>query len=451
MKKLFFLITFIVLLFFFASPCTAKQMNILVLPFENTGDKQYSWISAGMTDTVISDLTRIQNISVVSNQDRKKVLEEMKFILSGLAEEDRMIKLGKLTGANVIFTGSYIVSGDRLRVHARLVNVETGRVENSTKIDGTLNGIFDLQDKVVFTLMADTEKITIADIKAVKITEQDRKKIEEKPRPKLTAYEWYAKGLEVQFTNPNEAFTNFKKAVDIDPNYTDALMEAGITAGGLLFRANQGLGYLERAERIFKGRNETQSSGYAMLMKKTGTIYWSDHKLDRALEYYLKSQSIMDGLGLQNTEHYAMLMMEFGVVYDDKGERASFLWSKSHYDRALEYYLKSQSIMDGLGSQNTDRYARLMMNLGVFYTDRRVELDRALEYYLKSKSIHDRLELHSFFYALLMGNMALLYEKQGQRDMAGRHYRMAYDTYARVGSDVTRRDEALKNAERLGY
>ena len=130
-----------------------------------------------MTDTVITDLTNIKNISVVSNQDRKKILEEMKFIFSGLAEEDRMMKLGKLTGANVIFTGSYLVSDSRIRVYVRLVSVETNKVESSTKIDGTLNGIFDLQDKVVFTLMGETEKITIADIKPVKITEQDRKEI----------------------------------------------------------------------------------------------------------------------------------------------------------------------------------------------------------------------------------------------------------------------------------
>ena len=248
-------------------------MNILVHPFDNTGDKEYSWISAGMTDTVITDLTRIQNISVVSNTDRKKILEEMKFIFSGLAEEDKMIKLGKLTGANVIFTGSYLVSGYRIRIHARLVNVETGKVESSTKIDGTLNGIFDLQDKVVFTLMGETEKITIADIKPVEITEKDRKEIEEKPKPNVTAYEWYAKGLEVQDTNPKEALTNFKKALDIDPNYTDALMHAGWTAGNILNLFSEALGYLEKAERIFNGRNETKSSDYANLMNSIGNVY----------------------------------------------------------------------------------------------------------------------------------------------------------------------------------
>ena len=400
MKKLLFLITFTFILFFFllTTPCPAKQMNILVHPFENTGDKEYSWISAGMTDTVIADLTRIQNISVVSNQDRKKVMEEMKFVLSGLAEEDRMMKLGKLTGAQVIFTGSYLVSGSRIRVYARLVNVETGKIESSTKIDGTLNGIFDLQDKVVFTLMGETEKITIADIKPLKLTEQDKKRIEEKPKPKLTAYEWYAKGLEIQDKNPKEALTNFRKALDIDPDYTDALMSAGWTAGNTLNLFSEALGYLDKAERIFKGRNETKSSGYADLMNNIGLVYGSKGQPDRALEYYLKAQSIEDRLG-QNTTGYAALMNNIGNVYNSKGQ----------LDRALEYYLNSQSINDRLGLQNTAGYA------------------------------------------LLMFNMAVLYEKKGQRDMAGRYYRMAYDTFVRADYSGEWRDKALNNARRLGY
>ncbi len=443
MKKPFFLIAFTFFLFFFlfTTPCTAKQMNILVHPFENTGDKEYSWISAGMTDTVISDLTRIKNISVVSNQDRKKVLEEAKFIFSGLAEEDKMIKLGKLTGANVIFTGSYLVSGDRIRVHARLVNLETGKVENSTKIDGTLNGIFYLQDKVVFTLMGETGKITIADIKSVKLTEQDKKKIEDKPRPNVTAYEWYAKGLEVQDTNPKEALTNFKKALDIDPNYTDALIEAGWTAGDTLNLFSEALGYLEKAEIIFRGRKETKSSGYAGLMMGIGLVYQSKGQLDRALEYYLISKSVYNGLGLQNTADYASLMMNIGIVYRNKGQ----------LDRSLTYYLISQSVYDELGLQNTAAYAGLMNNIGGVYWDKS-KLDSSLEYYMKSQSTFDRLGLQNTTdYARLVYNSALLYEKQGKRDLAGKYYRMAYDTYVKSGYSGEWRDKALNNARRLGY
>lgn len=443
MKKQLFLLTFALIPFFFlfTTPCPAKQMSILVHPFENTGDKEYSWISAGMTDTVITDLTRIKDISVVSNQDRKRALEEMKFIVSGLAEEEKMMKLGKLTGANVIFTGSYLVSGTRIRVHARLVNVETGKVENTTKIDGTLNGIFDVQDKVVFTLMSETEKITIANIIPIKITEQDRKKIEEKPRPQLNAYEWYAKGLEIEDTNPQEALANYRKALDIDPNYINALLSAGWTAGNTLNLFSEALGYLERAERIFKGRNETESMGYARLMNNIGVVYGRKGQLDRALECFLNSKSIRERLGLQNTGDYATIMMNIGVVYSMKAQR----------DQALEYYLNSQSIRDRLGLQNSIDYAKLMENIGIIYSNKG-QHDLALEYHLKSQSIFDRLRLQNTIdYAKLMYNMANLYEKKGQRDMAGRHYRMAHDIYARADYSGEWRDKALNNARRLGY
>jgi tetratricopeptide (TPR) repeat protein/TolB-like protein len=415
MKKLIFLTTFTGVLFFFllSNSCFAKQqMTILVHSFENTGNKEYSWISAGMTDTVIADLAHIQDISVVSNQDRKKALEEMKFAFSGLAEEDKMIKLGKLTGANVIFTGSYFVSGNRIRIIARLVNVETGKVESSTKLDGTIEGIFDLQDKVVFALMGETEKINIANIKPVNLTEQDKKKIEEKPKPKSTAYEWYAKGLEVQDTNPKEALTDLKTALDIDPNYTDALMMAGRTAGNTLSLFTEAFGYFEKAERIFKSRNETTSVGYAMFIINIGTVYIGKGQPDRALEYYLKSQSIYESLGLQNTAGYAGLMANIGTVYHVKGQP----------DRVLEYYLNSQSIYESLGLQNTAGYAGLMANIGNIYGSRG-QLDRALEYYLKSQSIYESLRLqNTASYAGLIANIGNVYSGKGQPDRALEYY-----------------------------
>ncbi len=454
MKKLFFTITFMLFAFILTPPCFAKQMNILVNPFENTGSKKYSWISAGMTDTVISDLTSIQNISVVSNQDRKKVLEEMKFIFSGLAEDEKMIKLGKLTGANVIFSGSYLVSGNRIRVYARLVNVETGEVESSTKLDGTINDIFDLQDNVIFTLMGGTKKITIADIQPVSLTKQDKRKITEKPRYSITAYEWYSKGLEIEDNDPKKALTYFKNALDIEPNYTDALISAGFIAGIKLSLFSEGIEYFEKARRIFNGRNETNSYDYARLMLCIGTVYRSKGQTDRALEYYISSQFIRDKLELQNTNGYAGLMMNIGNAYSDKGQtdRALEYYMKSQsiydrlefqntadyahlllatgvvykykgqIDRALEYYMYSQSIMDRMGLQNTSAYATLMMNIGNLCKDMG-QLMRALEYYMNSQSIMDKMGLQNTGeYAMLMMNIGILYRKDGQPDRALEYY-----------------------------
>lgn len=425
MKKLLSLITLVLILsfFLFTTPCPAKQMNILVYPFENTGNNKHSWISAGMTDSIISDLTRIQNIEVVSNSDRIKILNEMKFILSGLVEKDKMMKLGKLTGAHVIFTGSYLVAGDRIRVHARLVNVETGKVENSTKIDGTLNGIFDLQDKIVFTLMGNAKKVAIPDVKPVLLTEQDKRKIEEKPKVSLTAYEWYAKGLELNTTDPKKALTNFNKALDNDPNFTDALMQAGLTAGDKLDLFSEALVYLEKADQIFKSRNETQSAFYAKNIDYIGVVFRKKGQLDRALEYYSKSQSIYESLGLQITTSYAVLLMHIGLAYEYKGQS----------DRALEYYSRSQSIYETLGLQNTTSYAILLINIGLAYRMKQ-QLDLSLKHCLNAQSIYDYHGLQNTFdYANILYNIGIAYRNKRQLDHALEYYLKSQSIFDNLG------------------
>jgi TolB-like protein len=316
MKKLFFYRIFIISLLFMSlsTPAIAKKMNILVYPFENTGDKQYSWISAGMTETVINDLIGIREVSVISNADRKKIMEETKFIVSGLVDKETMLEVGKLTGANIIFTGSYLVSENNIRVIARLVNVETGKTDSSAKIDGTLEKIFDLQDKVVLNLLSETTKVNIPNVPQVRIAETEKQKIQEKQKPKTTAYELYAKGLELKDTNPKEALTYYTKALDIDGNYVSALIQAGFTAGNMLNLFDEALNYLTRADNILKSSKAANTKEYAALMMNIGTVYWSKGDLDRALKYYADSQEIRDKLGLSNTADYAALMMNIGRV-----------------------------------------------------------------------------------------------------------------------------------------
>ncbi len=335
MKKLFFYRIFILslLLMSLSTPAIARTMNILVYPFENTGDKQYSWISAGMTETVINDLMGIREVSVISNADRRKIMEETKFILSGLVAEETMLKVGKFAGANVIFTGSYLVSENSIRVIARLINVETGKVESSAKLDGTLEKIFDLQDKVVLTLLSETGRVSIRDVKRVRIAEADKKKIAEKPRPRTTAYELYAKGLELRDTNPKEALAYFKTALDIDKNYVSALIEAGFTAGSTLNLFDEALSYLNRADKILKSRKAVKTIDYAELMKNIGNVHNYKGDRDSALRYYTDSQQILDRLGLQNTVGYAGLLFGMGIIYEKRGERGmAGRYYRSSYD-----------------------------------------------------------------------------------------------------------------------
>lgn len=440
-----------------AGPAQARQMSILVYPFQNTGDQQFAWIAAGMTDTVISDLARIKEVSVVSDTDRRRALEEMKFSRSGMASEEGMVAIGKMTGANVIFSGSYLVAGNRIRVNAKLMNVETGKVESTTKLDGMLDGIFDLQDRVVFSLLSETEKVQIAHIPQVKFAEEGKREITAKQRTNKDAYEFYAKGLQLKSTNPRGALALFQQALEKDDKYLNALMQAGFVAGSTLNRFDEGLGYLGRADKIFKERQEVNSAAYAnfnvnlglvyagkgqpdlalvyyedarmlqerlnlqktadyaVLLVSMGNAYLAKGQIDEGLRCFQNSRTIRDQLGQQNTEHYALLLMNIGVGYDKKND----------YDLALKYYRDSQAIRDKLGRQNTVEYATLLMNIGVIHR-RKNQTDEALKYYQDSRSLRERLGLQqTVTFALLLTNMAVAYDKRGDADLALKNYREA--------------------------
>jgi len=465
-----------------AGGASAKNMNILTYPFKYEGSKEYSWIAAGLTDTVISDLNRISVVNVFSDDDRKKAVQEMSLAMTGLLDEESAVKVGKVLGANIIFTGSVQVSGKNIRINARLINVETTKVEKTIKLDGNIDGIFDLQDKVVLGLMGEASKINIADVKPVIIADKDKKRIEEKAKPSVTAYEWYSKGLEIEDRDPQTALTYYKKAIDISPDYTDALIEAGYVSGSIFNRFSEALGYLSSAEKIFIKRGETETEEYASLMNNIGIVYSCKGQPDRALEFYNKSKSTYDTLGLQNTNNYANLMMNIGIVYRNKGQLdralesynksksirhnlglqntegyASLMnniglvyWEKGQLDKALEYYNKSKSIRDNLGLQNTKGYAILMMNIGIVYADKG-QLDKALEYFNKSKSKYDTLGLqNTSSYADLLYNIANLHGEKVNNKLSGENFRKAYNIYNSLGLK-SMADRALNKAKRLGY
>lgn len=133
-----------------------RPLVILVNPFVNKGNS-YSWLSSGITDTVTNDLKIINNITVISQEDRKKALGELKY--KQQMGEDKGLEVANLKGADLIFTGSYSVNDRFIRIIGRIINPKDGAVERTTKIDGSLDEIFSLQDKVVFNLIQETETI----------------------------------------------------------------------------------------------------------------------------------------------------------------------------------------------------------------------------------------------------------------------------------------------------
>ncbi len=408
MKSLKLIMTYCMALSLLENAASAENMTILVHSFQNTGDPAYSWLSAGMTASVISDLGTIQGVTVISEVNRKIAMKEIEFSLSGAAAGDKILKTGKMLGADVIFTGSYLVVGSHIRVHANIVNVEKASLERSVKIDGTLDTIFELQDRIVSALMSEIEKMQIAEIRQVTVTDKEKSMMGRVEKQSLNAYELYAKGLENTETNPREALEYFRQAITIQPDHIDALREAGITAGITLSLFEEAHGYLTNAENILKGKGELITGRHADIMKNIGTVLVKKGALNKGLESYAHAKDICCELGLQNTILYASIIMNIGNVHCLRFEP----------DKALELYLTARSIYIGLGLEDSILYAYILNNIGIAYKNEGA-LDRALACYSNAKMIYDRHDLQNTDgYAFILNNIGISYRKKGEHDKA---------------------------------
>jgi len=89
MRKVFlFTIIFISLLHFTSAAESSRKLTFLVQPFSGSGEKSLSWAANGITDTVVSDLSRIRSINVVTEEDRRRALREMELAMTGLTGDE---------------------------------------------------------------------------------------------------------------------------------------------------------------------------------------------------------------------------------------------------------------------------------------------------------------------------------------------------------------------------
>ncbi len=127
------------------------ERSIAVLTFANvTREAADDWIGTGIAETVTADLKNVPHITVIG---RAQIFELLKNFPSADAGDDRLaIEIGRRLGAWWVVAGAYQRFGQRIRITAHLVEVLTASLIRTVKIDGRIDDIFELQDRVVFEL-----------------------------------------------------------------------------------------------------------------------------------------------------------------------------------------------------------------------------------------------------------------------------------------------------------
>ena len=182
-----------------------ERKSIAVLYFENmSSDKETDYFCAGMTEDLITDLSKIRKLKIIPRSD----------ILPYRNKEIQSREVGEALRVNYIVEGSVRKGGDKIRITAQLIDVKSGYQVWAERYDRLVEDVFNVQIEV-------SEKI--AEALKVSLTESEKKSLAKKPTDDLRAYDFYLRGGEFLLhkgkKNNDAAIQMFERAVAIDPNF----------------------------------------------------------------------------------------------------------------------------------------------------------------------------------------------------------------------------------------
>ena len=136
-----------------STPRDAGPGRLAILPFGNiSGAPGDDWIGAGIAETLMVDLQGATTVDVIAREAVSEAMRVIGFTSAVPVGDAAVPEVGRRLGARWLVTGGYQRLGDQLRITARLVDATTGAVVQSAKIDGAVDDLFELQDRLVVEL-----------------------------------------------------------------------------------------------------------------------------------------------------------------------------------------------------------------------------------------------------------------------------------------------------------
>ena len=187
---------------------TASIRAIAVLPLSNvSGDPDQEFFSDGMTEELITHLSKISALKVISRTSVMRYKGSKKS-LKEIAQE---------LGVDGVIEGSVLRSGDKVRITAQLIDASTDTHLWAESYERNLKDILALQGEVART---------IAGAVNVALTPQEKVRLSGARQVNPEAYEAYLKGMvNWQKMTPQgveAAKGYFDRALEIDPSYAQA-------------------------------------------------------------------------------------------------------------------------------------------------------------------------------------------------------------------------------------
>jgi serine/threonine protein kinase/tetratricopeptide (TPR) repeat protein len=218
---------------------TGQEKKIVaILPFKNLSqDPNSNFYEFALADAVITELAQLKSLIVRPSSVIAKY--------QGAEVDPR--EAGEELRVHAVLSAGFIRSGDKMRVTAQLLDVLTGEILWSDRIDAESGDILILQDTIAQQILEGLR---------LELSEKEQERLGRRPTENALAYEEYLRGRDnfgrfifrtLAVEDCDAALANFKHAIELDPHF--ALAHSGLGAC--------------YANRFFKGLGEPDDYTYA--------------------------------------------------------------------------------------------------------------------------------------------------------------------------------------------
>ena len=297
----------------FAEP--EVDSSIAVLPLENlSSDPDDAYFTDGIHEDIIIQLAGIDDLRVIGRGS----------VIGYSPGERDYRRIRDELGVATLLEGSVRRAGNRVRVSVNLIDAETNEALWAESYDRELTDLFDIQSDIA-------QEITAA--LHLSLTAREREAIESIPTHSKRAYDFYLQGRQY-YNRPGFLEENFQmaqqlfeRAIDSDPEFTQAYAALSITHSAMYWHAHdQTSERLEQAESALERALSLDPGHPEVLFVKGIYYYWGFRDYDRALEEFRRAR--------ESLPNYAEIYHYTGAV-----QRRIGLW-----DEALQNFKKAADL-----------------------------------------------------------------------------------------------------------
>src|SRR5215212_2295573 len=190
------------------APRADEKPAIAVLPFQNlSGDPEQVYFSDGITDDVITELSRFRQLMVIARNSS--------FAFRGKSMDVR--EIGRALGASYVIEGNVRRTGNRVRITVQLIDAASGAHVWAERYDRAIEDVFALQEGIAQSIVA-----TVAQ----RVIDADEIAARRRPPEDIRAYDLFLKGLRLGDTFTPEAQAQveayYEQARAVDPTFARA-------------------------------------------------------------------------------------------------------------------------------------------------------------------------------------------------------------------------------------